>query len=64
MPNDISRTSMPNELAILTELMLGHHIVKLDQFFIIFFFSISLSIFGFLLLFYSSFFLFFFTINS
>ena len=36
MPNDISRTSIPNELAILTELMLSHHIVKLDDFFISF----------------------------
>ena len=38
MPNDISSTSIPNELAVLIEFMLSHHTVRLDQFFIILFF--------------------------
>ena len=65
MPNDITRTSIPNELAILTELMWGHHILKLDQFFIIFCFLFHFS---FYFLFFSTFslyyFPFFFTMNS
>ena len=49
MPIDISSTSIPNELAVLTKLMLSHSIVKLDQFFTIFsflfhFFCIELEL--------------------
>ena len=49
MPIDISSTSIPNELAILTDLMLSHPTVRLDQFFTTFsflfhFFCIELEL--------------------
>ena len=62
MPGDISSTSLPNELAILTELMLSHPTMKWDHYFTIFYFLFYFFVFS--VFFTLVFSLFFFTIDT